>query len=100
MAERTALAWQRTLIGSLLIGALVVRWSVTEHFPPWPGVVLITVSALASLLLVGRRYQRVRGTVLADQTPLSRYLVPGATTVMIALILGIGAGMALEYTRR
>jgi uncharacterized membrane protein YidH (DUF202 family) len=98
VAERTSLAWQRTIIGSLLIGALVVRWTVTERFPLWPGVALTTVIVLASLLLVGRRYQRIRDTVLADQTPLSRYLVPGATIFMVVVVLGIAAGILIEYT--
>ncbi|SBS75979.1 conserved membrane hypothetical protein [uncultured Mycobacterium sp.] len=98
VAERTALAWQRTIIGVLAVGALVVRWSITERFPPWPGVVLTALAALAALILVRQRYQRVRDTVLADQTPLSRYLIPGATIVMIVVVLGIGAGILIEYT--
>lgn len=99
VAERTALAWQRTIIGLLLVGALVVRWSVTERFPPGPGIALTVVAALASLLLVGRRYQRVRDTVMAGQTPLSRYLVPGATVFMIVVVIGTGAGIMAEYSR-
>jgi uncharacterized membrane protein YidH (DUF202 family) len=98
-AERTALAWQRTIIGTLLVGALIVRWSVTERFPPGPGVLVAVVAALASLFLVSRRYQRVRDTVIAGQTPLSRYLVPGAAVFMIVIVLGTGAGIVAEYTR-
>ncbi|GAY18404.1 DUF202 domain-containing protein [Mycobacterium sp. shizuoka-1] len=99
VAERTALAWQRTVIGVLAVGALVVRWSITERFPPWPGVALTAVAALAALVLVRQRYQRVRDTVGAGQTPLSRYLVPGATLFMVVVVVGIGAGMLLEYSR-
>lgn len=99
VAERTALAWQRTIIGVLAVGALVVRWSITERFPPWPGVVLTALAALAALILVRQRYQRVRDTVLAGQTPLSRYLIPGATIVMIVVVVGVGAGILLEYAR-
>jgi uncharacterized membrane protein YidH (DUF202 family) len=99
VAERTALAWQRTNIGVLAVGALVVRWSITERFPPWPGVVLITLAALATLIVVRQRYLRVRDTVLAGQTPLSRYVVPGATVFMIVVVVGIGAGIILEYSR-
>jgi uncharacterized membrane protein YidH (DUF202 family) len=100
VAERTALAWQRTIIGVLAVGALVVRWSITERFPPWPGIVLTAVTALAALILVRQRYRRVRDTVMAGQTPLSRYVVPGATVFMIVVVVGIGAGILLEYTRR
>ena len=99
VAERTALAWQRTVIGVLAVGALVVRWSITERFPPWPGVVLTAVAALAALILVRQRYRRVRDTVGAGRTPLSRYLVPGATLFMIVVVVGIGAGILLEYSR-
>ncbi|EHB50609.1 hypothetical protein MycrhDRAFT_5035 [Mycolicibacterium rhodesiae JS60] len=98
VAERTALAWQRTVIGVLAVGALVLRWSIVERFPPWPGVLLTTVAALAALLLVRQRYQRVRATVTAGQTPLSRYLVPGATAFMVVVVVGIGAGILIEYT--
>jgi uncharacterized membrane protein YidH (DUF202 family) len=100
VAERTALAWQRSMIGVLAVGALVVRWSVVERFPPWPGVVLTAAAALASLVVVRRRYRRVRDTVLAGQTPLSRYFVPGATALMVVLIAGIGAGLSSEYLSR
>ncbi|MBI3693137.1 MAG: DUF202 domain-containing protein [Mycolicibacterium aromaticivorans] len=99
VAERTALAWQRSFIGVLAVGALVVRWSVAERFPLWPGVVLTVAAALSSLVLVRRRYQRVRAAVLAGQTPLSRYFVPGATAVMLVLVAGVGAAMLVEYSR-
>jgi uncharacterized membrane protein YidH (DUF202 family) len=100
VAERTALAWQRSIIGVLAVGALVVRWSAVQRFPLWPGVALIAAAALASLLLVRRRYQRVRDTVLAGQTPLSRYFVPGATAVMVVLVASVGVGIAVEYAGR
>ncbi|MCV7179901.1 DUF202 domain-containing protein [Mycolicibacterium sphagni] len=97
-AERTALAWQRTIIGTLLVGALIVRWSVTERVPPGPGVLVTLVSAMASLFLVGRRYQRVQETVRAGQTPLSRYLVPAATVFTVLVVLAVGAEILAEYS--
>ncbi|MCX2930187.1 DUF202 domain-containing protein [Mycobacterium sp. CVI_P3] len=99
VAERTALAWQRTIIGALAVGALVTRWSVTERFPLGPGIGVTVLVALASLFLVGRRYERVRDTVVNGQTPLSRYLVPGATVFMVVVILGVAAGVMFEYAR-
>ncbi|WP_445170181.1 DUF202 domain-containing protein [Mycolicibacterium sp. Dal123E01] len=99
VAERTALAWQRTIIGVLAVGALVVRWSITERFPPWPGILLTTLAALGTLLLVRQRYRRVRDTVTAGQTPLSRYVVPGATAFMVVVVVGVGTGILLEYAR-
>ena len=41
----------------------------------------------------------MRDTVIAGQTPLSRYLVPGATVFMIVVVVGTGAGIVLEYAR-
>jgi len=98
-AERTALAWQRTGIGIMASGALVVRWTVTEHFPPWPGVALVASGAFASLLLVRQRYRRVLETVRAGQTPLSRYLIPGTAAFMIAVVLGMIVGVGFELAR-
>lgn len=95
-AERTALAWQRTGIGTMAAGGLAVRWSVTEHFPIWPGVLLVVLGAFASLILVRQRYRRVLKTVRAGQSPLSRFLVPGAALFMIAVVLSIGAGIVTE----
>ena len=70
-AERTALAWQRTGIGTIAVGALVLRWCVTENFPLWPGVVLAMCGGITTLFLVRQRYQRVLRTVTTAQTPLS-----------------------------
>jgi uncharacterized membrane protein YidH (DUF202 family) len=95
-AERTALAWQRTGIGTMAAGALAVRWSVTEHFPLWPGVVLVLFGAFASLVLVQQRYRRVVKTVRAGQSPRSRILVPGAALVLLVVVLSIGAGIVAE----
>lgn len=97
VAERTALSWQRTFIGVLTIGALVMRWAIAEHLPAWPGVVLIALVALAGLVLVRWRYEGVRQAVRAGQTPVSRYLVPGAAIFTILVILGVGAGIVFEY---
>jgi uncharacterized membrane protein YidH (DUF202 family) len=97
-AERTALAWQRTGIGLVLIGLLITRWSVTEAFPAWPGIVVAGLGGLAGLILVRRRYHRVLHTVSTGQTPLSRYLVPSTTALMVLIVLGVAAGYAVELT--
>ncbi|GAB91737.1 DUF202 domain-containing protein [Gordonia rhizosphera] len=95
-AERTAMAWQRTGIGVMAVGALVVRWSVTEHFSVWPGIVLAVLGGFATLVLVPRRYRRVLMTVRAGHTPLSRYLVPGAALFMVLVVVAVGAGVGIE----
>ena len=97
-AERTSLAWQRTGIGMMAVGALLVRWSWTEHLPVWPGTVLAAVGGVAVLFLVPVRYRRVLRAVRAGRTPVSRWMVPAMTILMIVMILGIGSEVALHLT--
>jgi uncharacterized membrane protein YidH (DUF202 family) len=97
-AERTALSWQRSSLSMISVGALVVRWSMVEHLPAWPGVVLTALVAVGSLVAVSRRYQRVRDTVRAGQTPRSRYLVPVTAGLAVTVVIGVGIGIVAEYT--
>lgn len=99
VAERTALAWQRTGVGIMASGALAVRWCVIENFPVWPGVLLAVIGAGASLIVVPRRYRRVLETVRAGQTPLSRYLVPATAAFMTAVVLTMAIGVGVELAR-
>lgn len=99
-AERTALSWQRTAVGVVVIGALAVRWAATRNLPVWPGFGLALIGGLAGIFLVRQRYLRVVGTLAAGQTPLSRYLVPATATFMVAVVTAVGAGIAVELTRR
>ena len=96
VAERTALAWQRTGVGIMASGALAVRWCVIENFPVWPGVLLAVIGAGASLIVVPRRYRRVLETVRAGQTPLSRYLVPATAVFMVLVVAAISVGIGIE----
>lgn len=98
-AERTALAWQRTALGVMAVGALSVRWSVTEDFPVLPGIALVVFGGLAGLFVVRQRYLRVLKTVHSDQTPLSRYLIPLTTIFMVGVLTVIAMGVAVEFTR-
>jgi uncharacterized membrane protein YidH (DUF202 family) len=95
-AERTALGWQRTEIGMMAVGALLMRWDVTEHLPMWPGIVLTATAGLGVLILVPDRYRRVLRTVRAGHTPLSRGMVPSATLLMVLVILGAGVELAVR----
>ena len=96
-AERTALGWQRTGIGTMAIGALLVRWHVSQHvLPLWPGVLLIAIAGLGVLVLVPQRYRRVLRTIRAGDTPLSRGMVPGMTLLLVLVNIGIGAGIATQ----
>lgn len=95
-AERTALAWQRTGIGAMAVGALLMRAHVHAHLlSPWPGALLVVVAALAILILVPQRYRRVLGSVRAGRSPLSRGMVPAATLVLVVATVGIGVELLL-----
>ena len=95
-AERTAMAWQRTGIGVMAAGALVVRWSVAEDFTVLPGIALTVFGGFLSLYIVRQRYRRVLTTVEAGQTPLSRYLIPGTTVFLLVVVVATAIAVADE----
>ncbi len=99
-AERTALSWQRTSLSMISVGALVVRWSMVQHLPTWPGIVLTAVVAVGSLVAVSVRYRQVRDSVRAGRTPRSRVLVPATAGLAVAVVIGVGVGIVVEYTAR
>ena len=89
-AERTALAWQRTGIGAMAIGVLMLRGHV--HQPSlswWPGLVLTIGAGIAVMVFVPQRYRRVLSNLRAQRTPVSRALVPGTTLVLALVVIGI-----------
>lgn len=98
-AERTALAWRRTSLSLIAVGALAIRWSVAEDFPPYPGVLLTAFGGVVGLFVVRARYLRVLHTVSTGQTPLSRYLIPITTVFMVLVALAFSVGMAAEFAR-
>jgi uncharacterized membrane protein YidH (DUF202 family) len=95
-AERTALSWQRTAIGMMAVGALLLRWDVVEGQPLWPGLLLTAAAGVAVLFLVPHRYRRVLRTVRAEHTPLSRTMIPATALMMVLVIVGIGAEVAVK----
>ncbi len=94
-AERTALSWQRTGIGVIVIGALVLRWCVTVNYPLWPGIALAAAGSVISLFLVRHRYRRVLHTVTAGQSPTSRYLIPGVALFMVLVVVALTIAIIL-----
>ncbi len=95
-AERTALAWQRTALGVVVVGALAVRWCLNEGYPVWPGIVLATFGGVVGLLLGRQRYLRIMTTVRAGETPLSRYLVPATALFMVLIVAVLSVGVGIE----
>lgn len=87
-AERTALAWQRTAIGLVVNGVLLVRWSLVEHIPAWPAVVVTATASLALLAVVPTRYRRIVEAVRSGRNPLSRLTVL-ATVLGLAAVCGL-----------
>ena len=93
-AERTALAWQRTGIGAIAVGLLMIRGHVHQHLlSPWPGLLLAVLAGLAVLVLVPRRYRRVLCTVRTQRTPLSPAMMLGTTLVLALITIGIGVDL-------
>ncbi|WP_343572365.1 DUF202 domain-containing protein [Mycobacterium sp.] len=97
--ERTALAWQRSSMSMVGVGLLVVRWSMSKHVPTWPGIALTALAAVGGYVVVGVRYRQMRDSVRAGQTPCSRYLIPAIAWLAVAVVIGVGAGIILEYER-
>ena len=95
-AERTALAWQRTSLGVVVVGALAARWCATEQFPVWPPIVLAAFGGVIGLFLGRQRYLRIMATVRAGETPLSRYLVPATAVFMVLIVAAISTGICIE----
>lgn len=98
-AERTALAWRRTSLALIAVGALAIRWSVAEDFPPYPGILLTTFGGIVGLFVVRARYLRVLHTIETGQTPLSRHLIAVTTVVMLLVSIGFALGIAAEFAR-
>lgn len=92
--ERTALAWERTAIASMVAGVLMARYaSESLHFAfAFVGLAQVVVGA-AVLLWSARHYDDLNGPLRAGDTPIH----PTATQVVgIGAILFTGAGLALS----
>lgn len=98
-AERTALSWRRTSLSLIAVGALAIRWSVAEDFPPYPGILLTAFGGVVGLFVPRGRYRRVLHTVATGQTPLSRNLIPVTTAVMALVAIAFAIGIAAEFGR-
>lgn len=86
--ERTALAWDRTALSLLVVGALVVR-SVREHGPLWALPGYLTLAVGGAVLWLGTRQRRRRERELrAGVSPVRVGLVrlTGVAAVGISLV--------------
>lgn len=93
-AERTALAWQRTGLAALMVGALLLHASPARHtLTPWPGVLLMTAGGLCSAVVAPWRYRRVVRAVRAERTPLSTAVM--AVSAVLVVLVALGAAVTL-----
>lgn len=83
--ERTALAWERTAISGMVVGALMTRIGVSIHIA-LGAVGLAQVCASAALLIwAGKHYEDLHGTLRSGDSPAH----PTA-----AALVGLGATVA------
>lgn len=88
--ERTSLAWERTAVAGLVVGALMTRVGAKTHLL-LGAVGLVQVCFSAGLLVwSGRHYEDLHGVLRAGESPThpaAARLVGLATTVAIGLAL-------------
>ena len=92
--ERTALAWERTAIATMVAGALLGRWAAQDGAPLF-GVVGIVQVAFGGALLAwaGRHYEDLHGPLRGGINPTN----PRAAWVVgLATTIGTGAALALS----
>lgn len=91
--ERTALAWERTAIATMVAGALLGRWAAEDAAPLF-GVLGIAQVAFGAALLAwsGSHYEQLHGPLRAGDSPVHP---TAAWVVGVATTIGIGASLAL-----
>jgi uncharacterized membrane protein YidH (DUF202 family) len=91
--ERTALAWERTAISTMVAGVLLARYAAESLHWGFASVGLATV-VLGAVLLVwtGRHYDDLHGPLRAGESPVHS---TAAQVVGLATIAFVGAALAL-----
>ncbi len=94
-AERTALAWQRTGLAAIGVGALLVHAAVSSphRIPLWPGIVLMMSGALAAAVLAPLRYRSVLHAIQSDRTPVSVLATSAMTLVQLVVALVVAVAV-------
>ncbi len=92
--ERTALAWERTAIASMVAGVLMARYAASELHVMFGIVGVAQVAVGAGVLLwSARHYEDLHGPLRAGETPIH----PTASRVVgLGAILFTGLGFALS----
>ncbi|MGH3764241.1 MAG: YidH family protein [Pseudonocardiaceae bacterium] len=89
-AERTSLAWQRSGLGMIGVGALFTRAHTLLSL--LTGSVLIGAGVLAAVLVGPWRYQAILARIRVGKSPSSRWALLLAT-VVICVSAGAGIGV-------
>lgn len=91
-AERTALAWRRTAVASMITGALFLNHAVTSGWRP--ALIAPIGAAIAMAALAGLSYLRNR-SLHEGRHGRGRWIVATATAVIAAVaVLAVG----MEFT--
>ncbi|KRE29261.1 hypothetical protein ASG82_26955 [Mycobacterium sp. Soil538] len=95
-AERTLLSWERSSLGLLVGGALML---IRHHGPPVAGrTVLAAVAGLLALVVLGlgyRRSRRIRTGPTTVEVPSLEVLVLGYGTAAFGLAAAVGLALSV-----
>lgn len=85
-AERTALAWQRTGLGLLAVGALLLHEAGggLRALAVVVGLADVATGAVLSVVIARLRYRRTLASVTAGRTPVARRSCVAVTACAIA----------------
>ncbi len=91
--ERTALAWERTSIASMVAGVLMARYAAQSlHFVfAFVGLAQVVVGGVV-LVWTGRHYDDLHGPLRAGDSPVHP---TAASIVGVGTVVFTGAGLAL-----
>lgn len=91
--ERTAMAWERTAISTMVAGTLLARWAAQDAALAFATIGVVQVAFGGALLAwTGTHYDDLHGPLRDGVNPTS----PTATRIVgLATTAGIGAALAL-----
>ncbi len=90
-AERTSLAWQRSGLGMMTVGGLLIHGRLgIPLLSELAGGLLVAAGALTTALVGPWRYLAIRAQVQAGRSPAARWVI-----LLAAAVVGTPAGAAI-----